>query len=727
MSRRLRTTAAVVLAGTFFLAGVVPAEDVAPTTLEEVVVTAQKRTQSQQDVPMAISVLTADGLANAGVQDMFDVAAQVPSLGVQQNTNPLNAQFRIRGIGNFGNIPNFEPAVAYFVDGAFRARSGLALGDLVDVERIEVLKGPQSTLYGKNSTAGVVAVHTQEPGDELSINAEFKGGNVEGASDAATWQAKAGVSGQVSENISLGLSGSYSDQDFLLDNLFTGDGINEKSRYSVRGQMAAHVSDALKLRLILHHSELSDSKGAGDGDFFYGAVPAALNAAFGVPCADNDPESRLVCRNFAGNTTLDANEATLIATYEFADGYELTSLTSWDEYEMTKELDADQLNVHLLDFNDRQAGDAVQQELRIASPTGETFDWLSGAFYYQSDSKRGGWGRDTFVVGAAGPFVPLAPGVPVGQPGYAGSLLSTTDTEYFGVFAQGTWHASERFAVTAGGRWQTESKDTSVQRTVNHATPSIITIALLPATVDADLSRDTDAFTWSVTPQYFFTDEVMAYATVSHGFKSGGFNGDWGRTVAAQREFEDEEVDHFEAGLKTMLADRRLQVNLAAFYSDFTDYQEAGFVSLQFLVTNAPEVSVKGLELDLLAHLGESWTAELGATYAEAQFDAFPGGACYPGRAPDPATGGCDLTGETLANAPELKTHAALQYERSLSFGSLYARGDWTWTDEYHTNANLDPRQVQSAFSVVDVRAGVRFGQSGISHSGVRTSSTRRT
>ena len=418
----------------------------------------------------------------------------------------------------------------------------------------------------RTRSAGVVAVYTQEPGDALSLTGEVKAGNVEGGSDAATWQAKAAVSGPVSDSIRLGLSGSYFDQDFLFDNLFTGDGSNETSRYSVRGQMAAQVSDAFKLRLIVGHREIFDSKGAGDGDFFYGAAPAAINAAFGVTCPDNDPENRRVCRNFAGEATLDATEATLIATYEFAGGYELTSLTSWDEYEMTREFDADQLNVYLLDFNDRQAGDAVQQELRIASPTGGAVDWLGGAFYYQSDFERGGWGgRDTFVVGTAGPFVPLAPGIPVGQPGNAGSLLSATDTEYFGVFGQATWHASDRFSVTAGGRWQTESNDTSVQHTVNHATPSIVTVALMPATVDADLSRDTDAFTWSVTPQYFFTDDVMGYVTASHGFKSGGFNGGWGRTLATQREFKDEEVDHYEAGLKSMLLDRRLQLNLAAF------------------------------------------------------------------------------------------------------------------------------------------------------------------
>ena len=693
----------------------VSAQDQAETAafgLEEVVVTAQKREESLQDVPIAISALSATALEQAGVQDMFDVAAQVPSLSVQQNTNPMNAQFRLRGVGNLGNIPNFEPAVAYFIDGAFRARSGLALGDLSDLDRIEILKGPQSTLYGKNSTAGVVAVYTREPGDTLEFNSELRAGTMQAASDATLWQAKASVSGPISQTLRAGLSGSYSDQGPVLDNAFTGEGIEEASRYSVRGQLVAEPIDALKLRLIASHGELLDSKGGGEPDFYYGNAPRALNAAFGVPCPDDDPTNRIVCRNFGGEVSLESSEATLIATYEFAGGTTLTSLSSWDDYEMTKVLDADQLNISVADFNDRQAGDSLQQELRLASATGGALDWLVGAFYYEANFERGNFpGKDTFVLGAQAPLVPLAPGLPVGQPGQAGSLLSTNDTEYVGTFAQTTWHAGDRFALTAGARWQTESKDTNVSRTVNHTTPSIITIALLPATTNADLSRETDAVTWSVSPQVFFTPDTMGYLTASHGFKSGGFNGDWGSATPAQREFDDEEVDHYEAGLKTRFADDRLQINAAAFYSDFTNYQEAGFVALQFLVTNAEKVTVQGAEVDLLAQLTPSLTAEVNAIWSQAEFDTFTGGSCYPGRPIDnPALGSCDLSGEPLTNAPELKTHAALQYEGKLSFGSLYARTDWTWSDEYHTNSNHDPRQIQDAYSTVDARIGVRFG-----------------
>ena len=231
------------------------------------------------------------------------------------------------------------------------------------------------------------------------------------------------MSGPLSETLRAGLSGSYLDQDPVLDNTFTGEGINEASRYSVRGQLVAEPTDALKLRLIASHAELLDSKGGGERDFYYGNAPRALNAAFGVPCADNDPTNRVVCRNFGGDVSLESSEATLIATYEFAGGTTFTSLSSWDEYETLKVLDADQLNISVADFNDRQAGDSLQQELRLASATGGALDWLLGAFYYEANFERGNFpGKDTFVLGAQAPLVPLAPGLPVGQPGQAGSL-----------------------------------------------------------------------------------------------------------------------------------------------------------------------------------------------------------------------------------------------------------------------------------------------------------------
>lgn len=693
-------------------AQVFPADPPSDRVLEDVLVTAQKRAQLSQDVPMAVSALGDDAMRQAGVGDIFDVARRVPSLGVQVIRNPLHAQYRLRGLGNLGTIPNFEPDVAYFSDGAFRSRSGLGLGDFSDLDRVEILKGPQSTLYGKNATVGVVAVYTREPGREMQVTGEATASHAKSAGKAEMWMAKGAISGPASDSLRLGVSAVYYDQGFMSRDPRTGAGSNEMQRHALRGQAVFEPNAAFKVRLIAAHSEIPGSKGTHEPDMFYGTVPAALNEAFEVPCPDDNPTNRRVCRSFASEVTLDANEATLIVSYRFGGDYELTSLTSWDDYEMTQRVDADQLNVALLDFNDRQAGKAIQQEVRMASPAIGAFQWITGAFYYDNDFERGSMdGHDLFVLGPAAPLVPLASGVPFGEPGDGGDFQSRNRTEYVGVYAQTTWNVTKRFAVTAGARWQTESKNTTVTHSLNHATPSLISIAIMPATVDADLSREQDAVTWSLTPQFAFTDGVMAYLTASRGFKSGGFYGDWGRVLPTEREFDDEEVAHYELGLKGEFAEHRVQLNAAAFHSDFTDYQDAGFVALQFLVANADAVRSKGLELDLTAQLSDDLLAEFNATYAETRYDKFVDGLCYPGRAPTSvANGTCDLSGAALANAPRLRAHFGFAYDRPVPFGSIYARADFTWSDDYFTNVNHDPRQVQDAFGLVDARLGLRVG-----------------
>jgi outer membrane receptor protein involved in Fe transport len=676
--------------------------------IDEIVVTALKRSQSLQDVPLAITAFTSEALANAGVVDMYDVATLVPSFSVQQNTSPINVQFRLRGLGPLANIPNFEPSAAYFSDGAFRPRSGLAMGDLIDLDRIEILKGPQSTLYGKNASAGVIAVYTREPGDSFEFRSEVGAASVDGAQSAFTWGAKAAVSGPVSDTVSLGLTGSYFSQEPLMFNPFLDSDFNEVSRYNLRGQAVWRPTDALKLRLIVANARVEPSPGNGESDFFYGVQPAAINAAFGVPCSDNDPTNRIVCRNFAGDAEMEYNEATLIATYELANGYELSSLTSWDDYEATKILDADQLNVDLLTFQDRQAGDSLQQELRITSPAGGKFEWLAGAMFYGNDAERGNWGgHPMFTLGAAAPLIPIAPMLPAGQPGDTGDLISNSSTDYWGIFSQATWRPFEKFSITGGVRYQEEDKETTTARSLNHAGLTLISTALLPPTTAADLSRSTDAWTWTLTPQYDFNDDVMAYATLSRGFKSGGFNGDFGRVLPSQREFGDETVKYFETGIKSRLADGRVILNANYFYSDHDQYQEAGFVALQFLVTNAPEVTAKGFEVELAAEVTDELTANFAFTYADTKFADFPNGSCYPGNVPN-STGGCDLTGYPLSNAPLMKSHLGLQYERPITWGEFFARADWTYSADYYTNSNHDPRQIQSSYDLLGLRLGVR-------------------
>ena len=191
----------------------------AQAQLEEVVVTAQKRAQSLQDVPMSVSAMSAATMSDAGIQTMDDITRSIPVLEVQTNTSAVATTFRIRRVGNLGNIPSFEPAVAVFVDGAFRGRSIFGASEMFDVERIEVLRGPQSTLYGKNATAGVIGIYTETPGDEFILKGELTGGIYEGTDgDAPLYRFKGGVSGPLTEDLSGSLGLSYTKNDETMGN-----------------------------------------------------------------------------------------------------------------------------------------------------------------------------------------------------------------------------------------------------------------------------------------------------------------------------------------------------------------------------------------------------------------------------------------------------------------------------------------------------------------------------
>ena len=220
--------------------------------LEEMVVTAQKREQNLQDVPMAVSAVSGQAMQQAGISDIKDLARQVPSLQVQSNTSPLAMNYRIRRVGSIGNIPTFEPAVGVFQDGAFRNRPVFSAGDMFDVDRIEILRGPQSTLYGKNTTAGVVAVYSRKPSEEFSGNAELTAGNLEGASDAALYRFVGGVSGPLTDTLGGSLGLSYSTNDHVSESALSvsDEDANDLERGAVRGQLQWEPTDALSVRLI---------------------------------------------------------------------------------------------------------------------------------------------------------------------------------------------------------------------------------------------------------------------------------------------------------------------------------------------------------------------------------------------------------------------------------------------------------------------------------------------
>ena len=697
--------------------------------IDPVIVYAQKRATPLQDVPMSVSTLTDTDLADAGIHDIEGLATLLPTLDLQRSVSAVTTTLRIRRVGNLGNIPTFEPAVGLFVDGAYRSRSLLGTGDLLDVDHIEVLSGPQSSLYGRSVSAGVVSIYTRRPEKQFSGDAEFTAGVVDSARSAGMGRVKIGVSGPLSETLGGSIAAAYSGQGPSFKNSLPGgpDG-NDLARTTSRGQLLWSPNERFELRLIGGYLQERDAQGEDDAFFAPGApsstVAGLLQQLYSVaPCPENVPHDRSTCSVATNQLNLKAADLTVDLNYRLSNGWTLSSLTGWDQYKVKRsDDDFAQLFAPLLFFHDGDQGTSVQQELRLASSDTARLVWLAGLSYYANEYRRG-MGGERPMFGPNGPlaFVPLWQSllnIPLALPGQLGIHDSGVDTDYYSAFGQVTWAFDDHLAVTANLRWQTEEKHASINNSVTLPGVSLVSSVLAAsespngAPVNGIASRSTDYFTWSLTPQYRINDELMAYLTAAKGGKSGGFNTGIGNAPLSAREFGDETTDHFEIGARASLADGRVQARIAAFHTEYHDYQDAAFISAQFLVGNADRVELKGAELEGSAILGAGTTLNLAVSYADLTYASNTTGVCYPGRVPDGTLpGSCDLTGEHPIDAPPWMISASLQREQPVSWGNLFARVNVSWNDRYSTSFSADPRLIQKPRFDVGLRLGARISE----------------
>lgn len=736
--------------------------------LEEIVVTAQRREQSLQDVPMAISAVSGQTLRDAGAIGIDGLANLIPSLATVSNNQPLAQSYRIRGLGTDPSIPTFEPSVALFIDGVYLPRTGLGVEDLVDIARIEVLKGPQSTLYGKNATAGVISVVTARPANEFGGSVDASLSNIEGGRNATAMRFAGSVTGPLSDRVRVRLTGVYYDAGPVFRNLTPGaEQANEMKRYAVRGQVEFDVRSNVTLNLTAARSKVLDSNGT-NSDWYRGTTAepsylldnnAALNAFYGVTaCPDNDPTNRVICTTDPNrsNNTFDMASGTITADLGAAT---LTSITGWSQYKSSLlATDIDQVSLPLFTIHDTQEGKSFSQEVRLVSPSGGKFEWLVGGYYLDTTFERGDRGRTALfeVQAAASRFsIPTAPSplIVYGQNGDKGYLDSRASSKYFALFGQATYRLNDQFALTGGMRWQTEAKKASLNNSatfrpnpnlpaghplagVNFLTAVLVPAATFPAGIKINGALpevQEDNVTWNVTANFTPNDDTLFYASYARGTKSGGHNIGFGNAVPSQRGFGAETVDNWELGSKLDFADRRARLATSLFRSDYTNYQNAGFVGQQFLVNNAEDVRVTGVEAEGTFRIASGLTMNLGAAYIDAKFRKYTGGACWFGRAPDAnrAANGvftsCDLSGKQLPMAPNWRMTSALQYERSVSIGELYARTDLNWQGKANTNsASLDPRNLQDGYALVNARLGLRL-QTGLDISVWATNLTDKT
>lgn len=459
------------------------------TVFEEVIVTASKREQTLQEVPIAVSVVTAEMLEKAQVHDIKDLQSLVPSLRVTQLQLTGNTNFVIRGFGNGANNAGIEPSVGVFIDGVYRSRSASALADLPNLERIEVLRGPQSTLFGKNASAGVISVITAKPDlDAFGGSASLTVG------DMSQFIVKADVSGPISDTVAFSLSGSINQRDGYFTDLSDGAKYNEHDRWGLRGQLLLKPSDQLEIRFIADKEEI-DEACCGVANLVNGPTGGIIQL-IGGRILPEAPFARAQYFDFAPTNKIENSGVSMQVDYDF-EAATLTSITAVRKQDKFENADVDFTSARLINPNSGDTDiDTFTQEIRLTSSGGGAVDWMIGGFFFDEEVKVDNiltYGQDfrnyadvlTVVLGGGIPGVDPSPlgflepalGLPAGTffaPGQGRFETFTQDNQAISLFGQVDLHVlDDRLTLTLGANYTEDEKDTSANMLVTDVFSSL--------------------------------------------------------------------------------------------------------------------------------------------------------------------------------------------------------------------------------------------------------------
>lgn len=708
-SRRLSRLAIISATASFFIFGVTtsPVATAQARALEEIIVTASKRSESLQNVPIAVTAFDDQLIQEAGISDASDVAILTPSLTITVNTQPFTAAFRIRGIGTSQTDIALEPSVGLFVDDVYLGRSGLGMSDLTDIERIEVLQGPQGTLYGKNTNAGAVNIITKKPNlEEFEGYVETTLGNYE------LFKTTLGASGPITDELAYRISGNIHKRDGYIENT-AGTDLNAANDWNIIGKLLYQPSEALSFLLNASHVD-RDTNCCGADTVQSDVVNAEL-AARGLPVDENDPYDYKTAIDRVSEFTTEANNVSLVADFH-KDWGSIKSITAWGDAEgsATRDIDVSQLDV-MYQVNGVSSSDYYSQEVRFASPAENALEYQIGAFYYESSTQGGNnepWtfiGEDLILVASQveslGGLLP--PGVPLGFVTQAGDSIRADvflETQTLAVFGQSTWHINERWDVTGGLRWTKEKKQADLLVAIDSTAASFVLarqglLSQVTTEVDAEFERSSSVVNWRLNTAYQIDDDIMLYASVATGSKSGGFNTVNG--AIDEREFDDESTIAYELGIKSTLLDAQLRINAAAFFTEIEDYQfqqqlESGIGTR---VSAQGQVETSGLDIYLEALPLPNLTLTAGLLYMHTA----------------KVTGG-PQEGADLPFTAEYSGTLSATLVFPLADGGIFIRADYSYMDDHLTNAavNTEERDIQER-NIFNLKTGWRNEQWNVS------------
>tara|TARA_R110002110_G_scaffold205066_1_gene416764 strand:+ start:168060 stop:170204 length:2145 start_codon:yes stop_codon:yes gene_type:complete len=637
--------------------------------LEEILVTAQKREELLRDVPISISVVQGATVEDFSIQDFEELQAYVPNLFI--NDTPANNSAFIRGIGTSGNVLAFESSVALFVDGIYAGRNRAFHNPYLDLQRVEVLRGPQGALFGRNTAAGAISVVTQRPTEEFfaSVQGEYE-------FEYESYNITGILSGPVSDTLRLRLATKYADNEGYVENTELDRMEPSNKEWQIRVGAEWQPTDSIN---AFFKAEMSENDITG--------MPFELVLDGGDPDYKKDSDDGF-------DPIVDESEnQNFLAHIDFALGeHTLTSITGYSAFEYNNSFNIQATGPARLVTYGEEDFDQFSQELRLLSPAGQTFEYIVGAYYgdEQSDIFR----RSTTDV----PFTPARP---------EGITLRSYEqsTETLSLFAQGSWNVTDKLKATAGIRWTDVKKDGDLERDVIGFAPGALNTPL-----SASQSKDNYDPSFNVT--YDLTDNVRIYASYATGSKGGGFNGASSDLVGEAYEYGPEKSENIELGIKASWDS--VYVNFVLFDTDYEDLQQSSLDITtagagSFITTNAAEANSKGVEMEAGWAPTEWLQLSASAAYLDAEYTDYPGAKCPFG---DPGfnTRNCatNIAGFPLTNAPEWSGSLVASVNVPVT-DQLNMVGGFTATyqDDIFYQPSYNPLEEQEAYWLTNARIGI--------------------
>ena len=703
------------------------------SVLEEIIVTAQKREQSLQDVGIAVSAFTGEQMSQLGWDTADDVVAQAPGVTLVQPNGPGSFYINVRGVAqNDFSGDNQESPVAVYVDDVYVASPTGAGFQLFDFERVEILRGPQGTLFGRNATGGLVHYLTKRPTQEVQ-------GYVKGTfGDFSQVDVEGAIGGGLTDTVSGRLSFNSSNHDGVIENSIGSD-LADNDVWAARGQLLFEFDESTELLLNVRAAELDNSNGPFDhsssrlnadglGEFFDGNDLSDFGGFNGNGGYSDPDGGKILSGEYDAEGFIKIETQGYTATFKTAlgNGMEFVSITDFNELERDYLEDSDASPNPFFHFALKSDMEQFSQEFRLSGET-DSIKWVAGAYYMNYEG-------DLFSGGVAGGFAREAFQDNSVPDEFGFDSPFQTDTESTAFFGQVEFDLSESLTLTAGLRWSKEEKSTqfdqyyslfesttsndvavrdlfelgdpvwtygggqySNQGSVTLFGAFGIDLPLLEGQTDTEI--DDDFFTWKLGLDWAASDDTLVYVSYNRGIKAGGFNAPLDATLfivdaltPEEFKFDKETLDAYEIGFKTQLWDGRARLNGAAYYYDYQDYQAFNLESLTLFVFNTDAVN-KGFELELQASPTEGFDVLLGMAYTDTNVeDAF-------------TTLGGDVLDREMIMTPELSFNGMFRYEWQVgNGGSLAAQYDFNYLGDHFFQLKNSPVVEEDAYLLSNIR-----------------------